>query len=384
MKDKTTRRMLAFFLIITAILVVIAIQAARNIKQSSHASDWVNQTHATILEIDGLRTALYVAETASRAFLWSENVTDLATANKAISDVTESLTITQALTRYDANKAKAFAQIESLINQRIESIRQILTKKQAGQTEIAQRLSTANLGSEVSIDIKRQLKKLKARERAELAQRDTKSYLQAQQTRWIVWAGVALNVVLLGWAGWLIRHDLEIRRKAAAALQEANDQLEHRVKERTSELADANQQLSMDNLEQQWTNQTLEHQLRYNQRIVDSISDLVFVLTKTSNISRMNPAVLHLSGWETTDLINKPLSKVIELANAKDDAQSDKSIKLAMKEGHDLREQAAFVKDKQGGQTSVIFSMFPLRDQNKIVGGVVTVQTTADKSKTTS
>jgi len=385
MKDKTTSRILAFFLLISAILVIIAVQAARNIKQSGDSSDWVNHTHATLLEIEALRTALYVAEASSRSYSWSNNTNDLTTSQKALSDIAEHLNITQALTRYDLTKAKEVSDIESLVSQHISSIRNILSTTQASKMETARRLSDADLGGEVSITIQRKLKKLKDRELAQLTERDIESYLQAQKTRWTVWAGVTLNVLLLAGVAWLIKHDIDIRRQAAAALQVANEQLELRVKERTAELANANQKLSMDNLEQQWTNLTLEHQLRYNQRIVDSVSDLVFVLTKTSNISRMNPAVLHLSGWETTDLINKPLSHIVELVDSTDDGvhSTSGSLKLAMKEGRDLREQEAFVKTKQGHQTPVILSMFPLRDQDKVVGGVVTIQIKSNSSNTT-
>lgn len=386
MKDKTPKRILAFFLLISAILVVVAIQAARNIKQSNDASDWVNHTHATILEIESLRTALYIAEASSRAYLWSNNVNDLTISRKALSDIGDHQSITQALTRNDAAIASEVSDLESLIEKYTTSIRKILTTMQEGNTEIAQKMSNARLGDEIAINIDLKLNKLRTHESSLLTERDTQAYLRAQKTRWTVWAGVSLDVLLLAGVGWLIKHDIEVRRQAAAALQTANEQLEVRVKERTEALANANQQLSMDNLEQQWTNQTLEHQLRYNQRIVDSISDLVFVLTKSSNISRMNPAVLHLSGWESTELINEPLSKIVTLPNAKGAVEDPTNglIKLAMKEGRDLREQEAFIKTKQGDQTPVIFSLFPLRDQDKVVGGVVTIQAVANAPSPTA
>ncbi len=263
MIDKSTRRILAFFLLISAILIVVAIQAARNIKQASDASDWVNHTHATILEVEALRTALYVAEVSSRAYIWSNNVNDLTTAQKALADITEHMGISQALTRYDATKSQEMATIETLVDQHISSILATLRAKQDGETETARKMADEHLGNSHAITIQRKLKKLKNLELTQLTERDTQSYLQAQKTRWTVWSGVTLNVLLLAGVAWMIKHDINIRRQAASALQTANDNLEIRVEERTAELEKANQQLSMDNLEQQWTNQTLEHQLRY-------------------------------------------------------------------------------------------------------------------------
>jgi hypothetical protein len=43
--------------------------------------------------------------------------------------------------------------------------------------------------------------------------------------------------------------------------------------------------------ERRWASRALEHQLRYNQLIIDSIGELVFVLTKVLKISRVNPIV---------------------------------------------------------------------------------------------
>ncbi len=87
-----------------------------------------------------------------------------------------------------------------------------------------------------------------------------------------------------------------------------NRELELKVKEHAANLAAANEKLSIENLERAWVNQALEHQLRYNQLIINSISDSVFVLTKALNISRINPAVIHLTGFEQEELINVPLS----------------------------------------------------------------------------
>ena len=62
-----------------------------------------------------------------------------------------------------------------------------------------------------------------------------------------------------------------------------------------------------------WANQALEHQRRYDELIVNSIADLVFVFTKALNISRVNPAVVHFTGRQPKDLVNSPLSRTVRL-----------------------------------------------------------------------
>lgn len=148
----------------------------------------------------------------------------------------------------------------------------------------------------------------------------------------------------------------------------ANRVLELQVKEHAAELERTNAQLRAELLERRWGNQALEHQLRYNQLIIDSISEAVFVLTKALNISRINPAVVHLTGFEAADLVNQPLSDLVELEVTAPHLTDP--LGRALKEGHDLREQSALARDRRGGQVPVVLSLFPLRDKDKVVGGI--------------
>jgi PAS domain S-box-containing protein len=207
---------------------------------------------------------------------------------------------------------------------------------------------------------------------AQLAERDREAFVQTRMVQWAIWGGVGLNVLLLGLAGWVVREDVQVRRQAAAALGAANRELESRVQARTAELSQANAQLKAENLEQRWGAQALEHQLRYNELIVNSISDLVLVLTKVKTISRVNPAVTHVSGWEAAELVSHPLAKFVTLTEppAEYPAVVGDPLGQALKEGRDLRDAAAAIVDRTGAQVPMRLTLFPLRDRDKTVGGV--------------
>jgi PAS domain S-box-containing protein len=149
----------------------------------------------------------------------------------------------------------------------------------------------------------------------------------------------------------------------------ANQVLENQVREKAAELAAANGRLTGELLERRWINQALEHQLRYNQLIVDSISDAVIVLTKALRISRINPAVVHLTGFEARDLVNEPLDRLVRLEAGRTLAADP--LGLAMREGHDVRDQPAVAQGRDGRPVPVRLTLFPLRDHDKVVGGVV-------------
>lgn len=375
MKDKTLRVILAFFLIISAVLVAVAVHAVQNINRATRDADWVNHTHSIIAQIDALDTALYAAEATAQAYVGGGQSSDLAASNRALARINEHVEIMTALTQQEEAQQRQVLEIAALITPHVSGLREILALRQADRGREAQARLTAIVSGADIPELELKINQLKEDVLGLLSERDTAVYLQAEKTRWTVWSGVVLDVILLGGMVWLICDDLKARRKVATALQLANDQLEERVQARTAELAETNRQLTTENLERQWTNQALEHQLHYNHNIVDSISDSVLVLTKAANISRVNPAVLHLTGCDSSDLINQPLARVLQSTSPEPEASKrlHQQIAQAMKEGRDLRDQAGAVSNRQH-RTQVRFSLFPLRDQNKVIGGIVTLQ----------
>lgn len=379
MKDPTLRRILIFFLLIAAVLVVVAVQAVRNIGRSGETSDWVNHTHTVLLELEALRGALSVGDGTLHKYVFTGDARDMGACREALANVTDRLVILKAMTRLEPGPREQVEQLEPLVNARLDFMREVLAARQANRMPEVRSLLDADAGSADLREIHRRLERLKNDELGLLTERDTASYRQAQATRWTVLTGVILDVLLLGGIAWLIRDDLAARRKVADTLQGANEQLEIRVLERTAELADANRRLSTENLERQWTNQALEHQLRYNQLIVDSISDLVLVLTKARNITRVNPAVVNLTGLEPSSLINQPLSRFVKLAPPPSGSGKPllDPVARSLKEGRDLRDLSAFVEDTSGRHIAVLLSLYPLRDGDKVVGGIVALRVTA-------
>jgi PAS domain S-box-containing protein len=366
--------MMAFFLLIAAVVVAVAVVAVRNINRSSASSDWVNHTHSVILQVEALRSDMYLAEGALHTYVLTGDVHDMASCREALSDAEDNLEITKALTRNEPAQAGRVADIGTLVERRAGFIRGVLSSRQSGDTDGVRAKLAADAGGAALREIQRSIDRLKDEELSLLTERDTASYLHAQAMRYTVWTGVALDVLLLAAAAWLVRDDISARRSLARALQEANAVLEAKVRDRTAELAAANATLSTENLERQWANQALEHQLRYNGLIVDSINDLVFVLTKALNISRVNPAVTQLTGMGAPELVGQPLSRIVRLVDGPPGPPLVDPMAQALRSGRDLRDLPAVLEDKRGRITPVRLSLIPMRDRDKVVGGVVTVR----------
>lgn len=377
--DRTLRRVLVFFALILAVLVLVVVASLHNLNRSVATNDWVNHTHALITELDALQPTLVAAEGALSKYLLTADPRDHEAYQDKFSELGERVDVITALTADSPPDREQFAPIAALLAGRAELASRISRLKRAGDPAALQQLLADDAERSDLRELARRLEKFRETQTNLLSARDRASFLQAQTTRWTVLSGVLLDFLLLCGAAWLIRHDLAARRLATRLLQQTNADLEERVLQRTAELSATNAQLVAQNLEDRWSKQALEHQHRYNLLIIDSISDALFVVTKLVNISRLNPAAIHLAGFEPVELIDQPLARILQLSVRAADAARPTFDPLAraLIEGHELRDRPAVLTTKGGPVIPVRLNLYPLRDRDKVVGGVVILQTHA-------
>lgn len=378
MKDNVVRRVIAIFLVVAAVLAVVAVVAIRNVRQSVATNDWVNHTHAVILESDAIQRSLNLGDAALRDYLFTNDNRDQAAYRSAYNEMVEHLEVGRALTRGKGEEAQfmKFEQLERFLSNRVDLARQLVRVKDAEGVDGIRKLLSKDPGGEDFQKIDSLIKKLKEDLKGLLRERDRASFLQAQTTYWTVLTGVGLNFLLLVFVGWLVRDDIAARRKAATALQEANAQLEKKVEDRTTELAKMNDALRQENLERKWSSKAVEHQLRYSQLIINAISDSVFVISKALNVNRINPAASHLTGLEPQQIINTPIGRVLKPTGdgLKGAGSGHDPLSLALKEGREIQDCPGLMTIRGGKTVPAHFSMVPLRDQDQVVGGVITVR----------
>jgi PAS domain-containing protein len=376
MKENIIRRVAALFTLMLVVLVYVAVSAVRNIQQSIKSEDWVNHTHAVLMDANDVLSYLHAGDAALRTFLITSDRRDQDAYRLDYGTMVEKLVDAEALTRWGDEEKPLHARIldlQVLISNRNDVARSLVRSFEQGGLPAARTLFASHPDVESIGKIERSVGNLVGYEENLLRERDKQEHLQAQATRATVYIGVAANFALLGIMLWLIMDDLAARRKAAQALEEANAQLEAKVQERTAELVKTNQSLKQENLERRWSYQALDHQLRYNQLIINSIAELVFVVSRALNISRVNPAVVHQTNWEPQELIAQSIERVLQFPpDATSGAQNP--LITAMRDGREIQERPATLLNRAGTAIPVHFSLIPLHDQDKVVGGVVTVR----------
>lgn len=378
MKEKIEQRVIGLFVLMVAILVFIAASAVTTISGAIRSSDWVNKTHAVILEVNAVLSYLHAGDAALRTYLLTGDSRDQQAYRLAYSEMVNHLHVAKRLTENGVEKGLQNPQImelESLIADRVNFTRSVVQARQGpGGLDAARQLMAAHPDVESMGKIQHLVQNMTDAENSLLKDRDRDSHLKAQEMRFTIYTGVAVNFILLFFVVWLMKDDLAARRHASRILQDANATLETKVQERTAELSKSNQSLKQENLERRWSNQALDHQLRYSQLIINSIGELVFVISRALNISRINPAVSQHGQWQPQDLIAQPLDLALRVQPQGVGDAAQNPIAFAMRQGREIQDTEAVLLTKSGGTIPVRYSMFPLRDQDKVVGAVVTVR----------
>ncbi len=366
MKENIEQRMMALFGLVAALLILVAAVALKNVRHAEVASDWVNHTHAVILETEAIQTALHTAEGNLRGFILTGEDRDQAAYREAFGETLEHLGVAKSLTKDDQRQQQRIGELEALIAKRVDFARKVVAARQQSFDE-AKKLVGSDSADQTLREIRKLVDRLKAEEADLLQQRDRESFLQAQSTRWTVYVAAIVNAAVIGLIFWLIRHDLKARRLVATTLQQANEQLEQKVKERTAELAKSNETLTLENLERKWSQSILERQFRHFEQILHSIGDSIFVISRTGRIIRVNPPATKLSGYTVNELIGEALANVLQ----PEVSGPVSPFVEALKAGRDIVSLPAAIKSRNGTVCKVVARAFPVRDNDKVVGSVV-------------
>jgi CHASE3 domain sensor protein len=384
--DKIEQRVIGLFLMMVAILVFIAMSAVRHMQDTLKSNDWVNKTHEVIFQANATLSSLHAGDSALRTYLLTGDPGDQGAYRSAYGEMINHLTEAKALTRRGEEESlqnPEMVELESLIRNRIDFTRSIVQAREKGGLDAARQIMTAHPDVEAMNRIQRLVLNINTEENSLLKQRDQDAFEKAKMMRMTVYTGVAANFILLVVVVWLMRDDLDARRRAARAMEEANAQLEAKVQERTVELVKVNVSLKQENLERKWSNQALDHQLRYSQLVINSVRELVFFISRALNISRINPAVSKNTSWEPQDIVAQPLDRILQLnAEASAGSPPQNPITFAMGQGREIQDHDALLLTKSGKTAPVRYSMVPLLDKDKVVGAVVTVRMQNGSHKT--
>jgi len=323
--------------------------AVRNINRSVAASDWVNHTHAVILEARYV-LALRAGDAALRTYFPDRQRPRPTGRADRFAETAEHLGDPRhpdPKRSRAANASRDAGRVGDDAGRAGAGLARGAWPRPTRSAACWRSMRAAGLDRE----IERRVEIEDAR--WALAERDTASYLQRSSPAGTVWCGVPLNLMLLA-GGRLAdpgRHrGAQARRRRARGGQPTTRPQGARAHPPNSVAATST--YSNENLERQWATRR-EHQLRYDQLILNSISDLVFVLDQAPE---------HFADQPRGRAVDRPRpsrSSTGRFRRCAADGGSDRAaggpmidpIAHALRIGRDLRDEPALIKDRRGSKT---------------------------------
>jgi diguanylate cyclase (GGDEF)-like protein/PAS domain S-box-containing protein len=172
-------------------------------------------------------------------------------------------------------------------------------------------------------------------------------------------------------------------QRAEKELREARDALEKRVEERTEELLAANRTLVNEITEHKQTEQILRETEQTVSLVLNSAGEGIYGLDIDGNTKFINPAGANMLGWETSELIGKPLHTVVH--HTRSDGShypiEECPIYAAIKDGkvHQASDEVFWRKD--GSSFPVEYTSTPIRQAGELVGAVVVYKNITERKQ---
>ena len=151
-------------------------------------------------------------------------------------------------------------------------------------------------------------------------------------------------------------------------LQQLNTNLEHRVQQRTQELAQTNQALKDEIVERQRTEQALRHTNQTLQSLIAASPRAIFTLDLEERVKIWNPAAERMFGWTQAEIYGQPNPVINTTAIHQYHELRQKILQGITPPSLEIRRLT-----KRGKAIDIVFSAAPLTDNENRVSGIVAV-----------
>jgi len=182
-----------------AILAVVAIClfSYRSLEDRGAAARRVTQTIEALAHLDGLLSILKDAETGQRGYLLTSNESYLEPYNAALLALPRELERTRVSALNDAAQQQRLATARTLIDAKLNELKQTVELKREGQGDAAVLRVRQNVGREIMNQFRVVIAEMQAAERAELDQRNRDWESASTFSTVVTWGGSALLFLLI-------------------------------------------------------------------------------------------------------------------------------------------------------------------------------------------
>ncbi len=170
-----------------------------------------------------------------------------------------------------------------------------------------------------------------------------------------------------------LRYAIE-RKQASDALRKANETLEHRVIQRTADLAETNQRLTQEIGDRQNLERELQAEKELAQVTLNSIGDAVIVTNMDHQIQSLNPVAETLTGLKNETIQGRALIEIFSRSENIDQQLIETLVNQALQTGQIIKVSNYILFRKTDRQQFIIeLSIAPIRLKGDRLAGAVIV-----------
>ena len=267
------KRLTAAFALAIVLLIANAFVSFRATRTLVENNDLVVHTQVVIETLGEALSAVKDAETSQRGYIITGEPDFLAQYDLARPKINASVARLKELMADNRDQQERIRLFEVAIEKRMDTLQKNLDLRERDGLGVLQREGRLISGKAEMDEVRRLGNEIQREEDRLLGIRTEQSRISARNATLTFLAVNTLTLALLAVAYYLLVRDLAERKRAAKQLQDAHDQLEMRVIERTAELAEANTELERSNRELQDFAFVASHDLQEPLRKIQAFGD---------------------------------------------------------------------------------------------------------------
>ncbi len=234
------RTILVVALMIVAVFIANGVITVTNLQRIEYNRELVGKSHEALSEMQQLRIRVVDAETGMRGYTIAGDEAFLEPYNVALKSLPETIQRLEASFLDSPQQTQSLAQLKQQVEASLSHITNVVAQRRAGETEKAIASVRAGRGKQAMDQIRMTLRTMEAEEFRLLDERADgthQSFITALTAGLLT---TVLGLALTTAAYFMLVREMARRDQAAGELQHANQFLETRVAERTTELSQAN------------------------------------------------------------------------------------------------------------------------------------------------
>ena len=205
------------------ILLLVAGLLYRDGRGFIETSEWVSHTHEVLAELEATLSAAAGAQTAARGYIITGRDAFLEPYQAAVPEVRANLDRLKSLTSDNPSQQRRLALLENAVAEKLDSLQQnIDLQKQEGFEAAQQRVATG-IGIKQMDQVRTIISEMKQEEEDLLKRRARDVRASTRKTSLTFSCMILLEFLLLGLVYYLLRRDINERRRAEQFLQESED-----------------------------------------------------------------------------------------------------------------------------------------------------------------